>query len=406
MAATDQRDAIMRTNIGGETMKRWPMIVLGLAVALAGSVAPATRSAACRGSACAGTLVYVGTHGSGPGEGIFAARLDPRHGTLIGRGLVAAIDRPTWLVADQPQHRLYSVSETGNDGRSNGSVYGFAVARGSGALRQLGRADAAGGGTTHLALDREARMLFAANYGAGQVVAIALDAVGAPTRVQSMIQHEGNGPGKRQQGPHAHGVTLDPSGRYVLSPDLGADKVFIHRFDRAAGTLSTGAQDAIDLPPGSGPRHLVFSPGGQFAFVDTELTGAVYVFRWNAARGTATPVMNVALDPVDFTGQRSAAELVVSRDGRFLYVSNRGDNTVQVFSIDQRTGALRSIQRIDAGGKSPWSVALDPSDRWLIVANEATNNLAVFARHQESGRLDHTGQSLSIPQPTALAFFR
>lgn len=387
-------------------MTRWPMIVLGLAAALAGSAAPATNSADCHGQACAGTLVYVGTHGSGPGQGIVAARLDPRSGRLTGLGMVAEVDRPTWLVADQPQHRLYSVSETGNDGRSNGSIYGFAVAQGSGALRQLGRADAGGGGTTHLALDRKARTLFAANYGAGQVVAIPLDAAGAPTSVRSMLRHEGSGPSKRQQGPHAHGVTLDPSGRYVLSPDLGADKVFIHRFDRATGALSANAGSTIDLPPGSGPRHLVFSPDGRFAFVDTELTGAVYVFRWNAGAGMATPVMNVALDPVDFTGQRSAAELLVSRDGRFLYVSNRGADVVQVFSIEQRTGALRSLQRIDAGGKSPWSVALDPSDEWFIVANEATNNLAVFARNQQSGMLAYTGQSLSTPQPTALAFFR
>jgi 6-phosphogluconolactonase len=182
--------------------------------------------------------------------------------------------------------------------------------------------------------------------------------------------------------------------------------VFILRFDRATGLLSADAGSTIDLPPGSGPRHLVFSPDGRFAFVNTELTGAVYVFRWNAAAGMATRVMNVALDPVDFTGQRSAAELLVSRDGRFLYVSNCGADVVQVFAIEQRTGALRSLQRINAGGKSPWSVALDPSDRWFIVANEATNNLAVFARNQQSGMLAYTGRSLSTPQPTALAFLR
>ena len=366
----------------------------------------AAGAAHCVGPACGGTLVLIGTHTGGAGQGIFAARLDRTTGALTSLGLAAEVERPTWLVADPGSKLVYSVSETGNDGKSHGSVYGLAVDRGTGRLSVRSHSGSGGGGATHLAYDPRLHTVFVANFGTGQVAAIPVDAEGRLGGVASVQQNVGTGPSKRQTGPHAHAVVVDPTGRFVLSPDLGADKVFVYEWDAATRTLVPSRVPPLAFPPGSGPRHLVFARDGRFAFLDTELNGEIHTLRWDAAAGGLTPVGHVALDPPEFTGSRSASELAVSADGRFLYVSNRGANVMQVFAIDRATGALAEIQRIDCGGQVPWSFALDPSGRWLIVTNEASGNLAVFAVDRRTGRIRATGQSLAVPKPVVLAFIR
>lgn len=383
-------------------MKSLPfrLLVAGIALTLAASATAQPKR--CEGPGCSGELVYIGTHGST----IEAAALDPATGRLTSLGSAASIERPTWLVADPVHARLFSVSETGNDSKSQGGVYALAIDRGSGRLAILGRSDSGGGGATHLTYDAGAQTLFVANYGTGDVAAIPLAADGQPGPVQSVVRNVGSGPSPRQKNAHAHGVTVAPGGRYLLSPDLGADRVFVYRIDPRTHALSPAPVPNFALPPGSGPRHLVFSRDGRFAFVDTELTGEVHVLRWDARSGTLAPVSHIALDAADFAGPRSAAELALSADGRYLYLSNRGANSIQVFAVDPATGTLHEIQRIDAGGKVPWSFAIDPSGRWLLVADEASSNVADFAIEPRSGRLSATANSLAIGKPVAIAFDR
>lgn len=367
--------------------------------------APAAR-AACVGPACGGTLVLIGTHTGGPGQGIFAAKLDPATGALTTLGLAAEVDRPTWLMTDPAQSLVYAVSETGNDGKTQGSVYSLAIDHGTGRLMVRARSDSGGGGATHLSYDARTATLFVANFGTGEVAAIPVAADGTLRGVAAVQRNIGSGPGKRQTGPHAHAAVVDPNGRFVLSPDLGADKVFVYRWDAARRALTPAATPAAAFPPGSGPRHLVFSRDGRFVFLDTELSGTVYAMRWDARAGRLTEAARIALDAPDVTGTHSAAEIAIGRDGRFVYVSNRSANSIQIFAIDRTSGALREIQRIDSGGKAPWSFAIDPSGRWLIVTNEASSNLALFAVNVRSGLLRATGTSLAVPKPVALAFVR
>ncbi len=350
------------------------------------------------------TLVYIGTHGSGPGQGIWVAKLDQATGALSGLALGAEIERPTWLVADPRRPILYSVSETGNDGKTQGGVYSLAIDKASGSLHVIDRADSGGGGATHLAYDPQLPTLFVANYGTGQVAAIPVQPDGSLSSASSVQANYGSGPSPRQKSPHAHSVAVAPGGRFVLSADLGADRLFVYRFDRASRKLAPGEPPFAPFPAGSGPRHIAFTPDGRFVFVDTELSGEVYGYRWDGQSGHLSPAGRTALDAADYAGTKSAAELAISRDGHFLYVSNRGENLLQVYAIDRGTGALAEIQRIACGGTVPWSFGIDPSGHWMIVANEASSTLTVFAVDPAAGRLAATASMLSVPKPVAIAY--
>jgi 6-phosphogluconolactonase len=182
--------------------------------------------------------------------------------------------------------------------------------------------------------------------------------------------------------------------------------VFVYRIDPETKALTRDDPPYLQMPAGTGPRHLRFSRDGRLAFLDTELSGEIYTLRWDAKSGRLTPLSHVALDPASYTGERSAAEIDLSSDGRFLYASNRGENLLHVFAIDPSSGSLTEIQKLPCGGDFPWSFGIDPDGRWLVVANETSSNLAVFAIDRVTGKLAATGNQLSVPKPVAIAFSR
>ena len=348
--------------------------------------------------------LYIGTHTGGKGQGIFAARFDEVTGMFTGLGSVAGIERPTWLVRDPHRLILYAVSETGNDGKRSGGVYSLAINPRNGTLRVLSRVDSGGGGATYLTYDARRSVLFVANYGDGRVAAIPVAADGTLGQAASIQADYGIGPGSRQKSPHAHATAVAPGSRFMLVPDLGADRVFVYRIAPKGGELSRADPEFVQMPAGTGPRHLVFSQDSRFAFLATELSGEIYTLRWNGSTGRLAIRSRVALDPAGYKGARSAAEIASSRDGRFLYISNRGENLLQVFAIDPATGSLTEVQTLPCGGDVPWSFAIDPTERWLIVADEASDTLAVFAVDRVTGKLSPTGAVLQVPKPVAIAF--
>jgi 6-phosphogluconolactonase len=351
------------------------------------------------------TLVYVGTQGAEPGQGIVAARLDPRTGRLSSLGLAAELQRPTWIAAHPALPVLYAVSEVGNDGKSQGGVHTLRADRATGRLTLVGTVPSGGGGPTHLALDMALKALMVANYGTGQVAALPVLAdarLGPPASVQA---DQGSGPNPRQKGPHAHGVVLDPSRRFALVADLGADRLFVYPYDRASHRLSPAEAPPGTLPPGTGPRHLAFHPNGRLVFLISELIPEVRAYRWDARHGCLNLVQTLSLvgDPAK-AGVARGAELAVSRDGRFVYTSVRGEDVLVVHAVEPRTGRLTEIQRLPAGGQAPWSFAIDPSGHWLLVANQASNTVMVFARDPDSGRLSPTSESIAVTKPTSIAY--
>ncbi len=349
-------------------------------------------------------LLYIGTRAEGADSGIVAAQFDSISGEIRSLGLAAPVVHPTWVVANPHRPIIYSVSEVGNDGSTPGSVLSFAADKATGKLTPIASVGSGGGGATFLALGAKVlpTHLFVANYGGGSVGVVPLGPAGALGAITSLVRETGSGPSPRQRSPHPHGIALDPSGRYVLVADLGADHVFVHRFEARTQTLGPALPGSAALRPGSGPRHVVFSPDGRFVYVNAELTGEIAVFRWDAKRSRLIPQRAIATRPAGYAGELSSAELAVSPDGRFLYLSNRGEDAVVVFAA-RADGNLQEVQRLPSGGRSPTSFAIDPSGGWLLVTNEATG-LSVFRRDRRSGRLTATASKMAVAHPVSVAF--
>lgn len=351
---------------------------------------------------CAGLaqaeLVYVGSQGNQ----IHALRFDAASGKLEEIGPVAEGLRPTWTVAHPQLPVLYAVDD---ESAKPGSVTAFAVDRASGALRKLNDAPTSGGGATYLWLDAPSGTLLAANFGGGSASSIAVRADGSLGALVSTIKATGSGPHRRQSAPHAHSAAVDPSGRYVLVPDLGADRVFIYALDRATHTLSTlPPVRAYIAPPGSGPRHLVFSPDGRFVWLLNELTAEVTTLRWDAQQATLTPLQTLTTSSTDFTGAKSGAEILLSPDGRYIYVEDRGERTLVAYRINPGTGELSLIQRIASGGEVPWGMAIHPSGKWLLVAHQRSGTVNVFSIDTNTGQLTDTGQTAAAPTAVSITF--
>jgi 6-phosphogluconolactonase len=348
----------------------------------------------------ASELFYIGTQT----DAMFGARLDETSGQLSPLGLVARVERPTWVLAHTHLPVIYSVSEVGNDGKSDASVYSFAVDPQSGALKPINKVGSGGGGATHLAIDSQDDALFVANFGTGKLSLLPVASDGSLLPATSVQTEQGKGPHPRQASSHAHGVAVSPDGRFVLEANFGADKVFIYRFDAAAKTLVPAQNAFVGFPPGSGPRHPLFHPNGRLVFVNTELVGGLNVYRWDPDKGSMDLIQTLITDTSKDVSQRSAAEIALARDGRHLYVANRGDNVLLVYALDARTGNLTEIQRIEDPGNIPWSFSIDPSGKWMIVANQASSALAVLRIDPASGKLSLTGQELPVPVPVSVAF--
>ncbi|TCM16579.1 6-phosphogluconolactonase [Novosphingobium sp. PhB165] len=380
--------------------------LLPLAVLAAMPLPALARDAAAPAAAKTRQLVYFGTHGSEPGKELFGAWFDPRSGMLTPLGEVAQVYLPTWLTVMPGKPVLFSVSEAGNDGKSEGRLFSFSVDRATGKLTPINDVSAGGGGTTHLDYDPLSHSLFAANFGSGSVTVAPVSADGRLGEVTGRGQNEGTGPQPRQKGPHAHGATVAPGGQYVLVPDLGADRTFVWRFDPKARTISANEPPFAQSAPGTGPRHVVFGRSGRFAYLNTELTAQVVTYDWDAKRGTLTPIQTVDVMPASIEGRRSGGEIAVSDDGRFLYVSDReGESGVGVFAIDQASGKLTEVQHLQVGER-PWSFALAPGGRWLLIAEEGASNISIWARDSATGKLSATGRGLAIPKPVSVAFMR
>lgn len=344
-------------------------------------------------------------------RGIYSTTLDGATGALTAPVLAAEARNASWL-APRPDGRvIYSVDETAAlnpDGKPAGAISAFAYDRATGALTKLNSQPyAAGfGPPCHLVVDATGRLLIATNYGGGNLAAFRLAADGSLGERVAFVQHTG-GPGPvaaRQDKPHAHSTTLSPDNRFAFVCDLGLDRVFAYRIDPAAGTLAPAAIPFAVTAPGSGPRHAKFSPDGKFLHVLGELDAHVTTFAYDAARGALTPVQHLASLPAGFTGENTAAEIRLSADGRFAYASNRGHDSLAVFSRDQKTGALALLEIVPCGGKTPRHFNFSPDGRWLVCAHQGSGTLTVFRVAAATGRLTPTATRAGISTAVCVLF--
>lgn len=361
-------------------------------------------------------LVYIGTHGSDKSQqqqgkispqGIYAARLDPKTGYLAPLGLQVELERATWLVTHPSLPVIYTVADSGGGMSAESRIHSYALDAASGKLTQINEVGAGGLDATHLGLDAASMTLFVANHGSGAVSALPLQLDGSLGKVASSQQDYGTGPHPRQKTPQAHGVAVDPSHRYVLVADFGADRIFVYHFDGATRTLTPAQTPYEPTPPGAGPRHLVFNPDGKFLYLDTELTAELRAYRWDASQGRLHLVQALSPYPAGYSGgEKSAGEIALSGDGRYLYVSLRGDqDSIVVYAVNKQAGTLKEIQRVASQGKTPWSFGIDRTGHWMLVTNEGFSSVTEFSIDSTTGKLNATPESLSIPKPVTVTFY-
>jgi 6-phosphogluconolactonase len=388
-------------------MKEIAMTMLALA-AVAGYTGHNTKQSD-------GTVpVYVGTYTRGDSEGIYLLDLHLRTGELTARGLVAETTNPSFLVLHPTKDLLYAVNEVIDwDGWKTGAVSAFRIDRDSGVLTLLNRRSSRGTAPCYLVVDRSGRHVLVANYGDGTVATLPIDGDGSLGDVESVVQHKGSSVNpERQEGPHAHSINLDPSNRIALAADLGLDQVLIYQFDEDEGTLNPNDPSSVDVTPGAGPRHGTFDPDGHHFYLVNELDLTVTVFGYRSRSGTLTEIQSISTLPDSITTAAaqeagySTAEIQVHPSGKFLYVSNRGHNSIAIFAIDQATRKLRPVGHEPTIGRNPRNFRIDPSGRYLLVANQDSNTVVVFSIDQEAGTLTPTGHSARIPNPVCLRFGR
>jgi 6-phosphogluconolactonase len=332
--------------------------------------------------------------------------VDRRTGKLERVGSVDAGANPSFLAIHPNGRVLYAVNEVEKyHEKSTGAVGAFAIANGNGALTRRDEQLSEGGAPCFVSVDRSGKVVLVANYVGGSVALLPIEKDGSLAAAAKVVQHTGSGPNAdRQSAAHAHCIVADPSNRFALAADLGADRVFVYRLDLDGKTLQhVQGGDAV-MRPGAGPRHIAFHPKLPLVFVANELDSTVATLQFDVERGALSALGIVSTLPAGWTGQNFPADIHVTPSGRSLYVSNRGHNSIAVFSVAPSTGALKLEQVISTSGDWPRNFSLDPTGRWLLVANQRSNSIVVFSREEQSGRLTPTHQRIELPSPVCLRF--
>jgi len=358
------------------------------------------------------TLVYVGTYTGPKSQGIYVFRLQAENPavsqniTLVPLGLAAASSNPSFLALDLKRRLLFAVNEVSEfDGKPTGAVSAFAIDKTKGTLALINQQPSMGAGPCHLVLDGSGRHLLVANYGSGSVSVLPVAADGRLGVASDVVQHTGSSVNpERQKGPHAHCVTIDRANRFVFVCDLGLDKVLAYRFDARRGTLTPHDPPFAQVKPGAGPRHMVFRPDGRFAYVVNELSSTVTTFRYDANAGALHDLQTVSTLPEQFDGANTGAEVDVHPSGKWLYVSNRGHNSVVLFNVDSNTGRLTYVEEQGTGGFKPRHFGIDPSATYLAVGNQDSDTILVARIDAGNGRLKPSGVFAHAPSPVCMKF--
>jgi 6-phosphogluconolactonase len=360
-------------------------------------------------------LVFVGTYTEpilfgtgkileGKGKGIHVFTLDVSSGAVAPHGLVQGVPNPSYL-GFAPSHRyLYCVNELkAFEGAPTGAVSSFALDPDTGELTYLNTKPSHGTDPCHLTVDQAGKYAIVANFMSGSVSVLPIQADGSLGDAVDVIQHQGSSVDPiRQSGPHAHAVTLDPTGRYAFVPDLGLDQVMAYSFDLDRGKLAPADEPYIQVAPGAGPRQLALHPGGEYGYLINELDSTVTAFQYDGDKGTLRELQTVSTLPEGFQGASTCAEVQVSPSGRFLYGSNRGHDSIVAYAIDPLEGTLSCIGHFGTQGRTPRHFSICPDGRFLLVANQDTDNIVVFRLDPGSGTLAETSHRVKVPTPVCI----
>ena len=355
-------------------------------------------------------FVYVGTftdprHG-GRGEGIYVLRLNPATAALEPVSIARSTLSPAFL-AFAPDHKhLYAVNEIDEfDGKPGAALTAYAVDQATGGLSELNQQAEPGAGPCYVSLDKTGKWALAANYQGGSVVVLPILAGGKLGAPAAFVQHSGSSVNaSRQEAAHAHSIIVDPSNSYALAADLGMDKVLVYRLDGATGALAPHTPPAIAMRPGAGPRHMVFHPNGRYLYVANELDSTASVVAWDGAQGSGREIAHTSTLPADFSGTSYPAEIQIAPSGRFVYVSNRGHDSIAILAVEDGGKTLRAAGHVSTGGKWPRHFGITPDGRILLAANEHSDTIVSFWIDQASGQLTPAGQMAIVPSPVCVRF--
>ena len=346
---------------------------------------------------------YIGTYTNKESQGIYRALFNTETGEITGLALAAASSNPSFIALHPNSTHLYAVHEVSDyNGEDSGAISAYSL-QADGSLALLNTQLTRGGAPCYVSLDAGGQWAFIANYGGGNVTLFPVDADGRVQEATSFIQHEGSSAHPtRQQAPHAHCILIDPTGKYVYSADLGIDKIMIYELDSEQEALIPKAP--AQLPAGAGPRHFVFHPNGRHAFVINELNSTITAFDYDNSTSTLTAIATTSTLPADFQDSNTCADIHVHPNGRFVYGSNRGHDSIAVLEFDEETGSLAWLATTSTQGNTPRNFTLDPSGRFLLAANQNSNTILSLSIHPDTGLLAPTGHLLEVPTPVCLKF--
>jgi 6-phosphogluconolactonase len=345
--------------------------------------------------------LFAGTYTDGGSKGIYVYRFNAQSGKMTPVGSTDSATNPSFIILSRNGHYLYAVSET--NGANPGKVSAFSFDGNSGRLRLLNTVFSGGDDPCHLSLSHDGNWLMVANYTGGSLSAFPVNPNGTLQPYAQLIQDSGSSVNKeRQEKAHVHEAVFSPDNNFVFTPDLGADKVMVYKFNAAvANPLRPFTPPYVTTVPGNGPRHITFSPNKKFAYLVNELSGSVTVYAYN--NGKFSALQEIITHPKGYTGTPGSAEIVVSPNGRFLYASNRGDeNTITIFAINSVTGTLKLSGYQSTLGKAPRNFIIDPTGNYLLAANQETNNIVIFKVNKTTGLLQPLKEQVHVSKPVCL----
>ena len=341
-------------------------------------------------------VAYVGTYTGGESEGIYLLSFDSDSGAIEVKGVAAETENPSFVAFHPNGKFLYAVNET-----DTGELSSFRMDPSSHQLEFINERPSGGAHPCHLVVDDSGQNLLVANYSGGNVSVTRINVDGSLGSQTTLIQHKGSSVDPRQKAPHAHSINLDATNKFAVAADLGMDQLLVYSFAAELGRLTK--HSSINLKPGSGPRHVSFHPDGKHAYAINELLSTVCVLEYDPQGGKFRELQTITTLPRDFDGKSFTAEVRVSADGKFVYGSNRGHDSIAVFRIND-DHSLTLVQIEPIGGKTPRNFTFDPTGRFLLAAGQSTNSITVFSIDPKLGKLTKTKHSVSVPQPVCIRF--
>jgi len=346
-------------------------------------------------------LVFIGSYAEANGPGVYAGFYDAANGSIELADQADGLANPTFLDVDAAHSKLYAITEgVDANGQKCGAAAAFDIDPATGKLTSLNKENTVPATTCHIALDRTNKTVLVSSYHGGMVgVSPVLEdgRIGATSDIQ---RHQGAGATPVQDRPRAHSATIDRLNRYAVVCDLGLDRIFTYKLDLQASGLVPHKE--VGVEPGAGPRHFAFHPSYRFGYAINELNATITAFTYDEELGKLSEMQTVSTLPDDYEGEKSCADIHVSPDGKFLYGSNRGHDSIVVFAIDPSTGMLTYAEHASTLGGHPRNFAISPDGRFLLVANRDSNNVVTFARDAATGKLTPTGFELRVSKPVCV----